>query len=423
MMSASPFPVDAHRHRRLHYALWAAQWLLGAALVVAGVMKLSLAADQAVTMFPWSADVPLLYTITSVLDVLGGLGVILPSLTRIAPRTTVVAAVGVVLLMLSAVAFYLIRGEASEIVANLALAAAAAVIAWGRGRVAPITAQLPDPERMTGTLPVASPPAEMMIFQLPTGTYLTRAAFAVTGGAFADQRSFASTAILVQHPKGDLLIDAGFGAGADAHIESLPSYRRSPHDRAETASAQLDAVGYDRQRLLGVLLTHSHWDHVSGLDSLDVPIWMTAEERRYAADSTSDSVFDSVSRNHEIREFTIDGPAYLGFPRSLDIHGDGSVVVVSAAGHTTGSIIVFIALPDGRRYAFIGDLTWQLDGITGRLEKPLLMRKLADSDTKQVRRDMERIIALQDRLQVVPAHDARGYVGIPLLVTSPVGSR
>ncbi|RUR02097.1 MBL fold metallo-hydrolase [Labedella endophytica] len=276
---------------------------------------------------------------------------------------------------------------------------------------------------MTGTLPVASPPAEMMIFQLPTGTYLTRAAFAVTGGAFADQRSFASTAILVQHPKGDLLIDAGFGAGADAHIESLPSYRRSPHDRAETASAQLDAVGYDRQRLLGVLLTHSHWDHVSGLDSLDVPIWMTAEERRYAADSTSDSVFDSVSRNHEIREFTIDGPAYLGFPRSLDIHGDGSVVVVSAAGHTTGSIIVFIALPDGRRYAFIGDLTWQLDGITGRLEKPLLMRKLADSDTKQVRRDMERIIALQDRLQVVPAHDARGYVGIPLLVTSPVGSR
>lgn len=422
-MSTLPSPLVAPWRRGLHYTLWAVQWLLGISLIIAGVMKLSIPADQAVSMFPWSADLPLLFTVTSALDILGGLGVILPSLTRIAPRTTIAAALGIVLLMLSAVVLHLIRGEASEIIANLVLAAAAAAIAWGRWRGAPITNQLPDPGRMTGALPESTPPSAMRIFQIPTGTYLTRAAFAVAGGPFTEQRPFASTAILIQHPMGDLLIDAGFGAGADAHIASLPSFRRAPHDRSETASAQMDAVGYDRQRLLGVLLTHSHWDHVSGLDSLDVPIWMTAEERRYAAESTSDSVFGSVSRDHEIHEYTIDGPPYLGFPRSLDIHGDGSVVVVPAAGHTTGSIIVFVALPSGHRYAFIGDLTWQLDGITDRLEKPLLMRILADSDTKQVRRDMDRMIALQDRLQVVPAHDARGYTGIPLLATSSVGSR
>jgi N-acyl homoserine lactone hydrolase len=422
-VSTSRPPSSATRRRGLHVALWVIQWLLGVALVIAGVMKLSLPADQAVAMFPWAADMPLLFTVTSVLDVLGGLGVILPSLTRIAPRTTVVAALGVVLLMLSAVVFYLVRDEASEIIANLVLAAAAAAVAWGRRRVAPITAQLPEPAPMTGDLPTATPPADLHIFQLPTGTYLTRAAFAVTGGAFAEQRLFASTAILIQHPQGDLLIDAGFGADAAAHIESLPSFRRAPHDLAETASAQLDAAGYDRRKLLGVLLTHSHWDHVSGLDSLDVPIWMTAEERTYAADSRSDSVFATVARDHEIREYGIEGPAYLGFPRSFDVYGDGSVVVVPAAGHTTGSIIVFVAVPSGHRYAFIGDLTWQLDGITGRLEKPLMMRMLADGDTKQVRRDMERIIALQDRLQVVPAHDARGYAGIPLLVPTPVDAR
>jgi len=37
-------------------------------------------------------------------------------------------------------------------------------------------------------------------------------------------------------------------------------------------SGQLDAAGYDRSRPLGVLVTHSHWDHVSGLDELAVPI-------------------------------------------------------------------------------------------------------------------------------------------------------
>jgi len=150
---------------------------------------------------------------------------------------------------------------------------------------------------------------------------------------------------------------------------------------------------------------------------------MTKAEREYAAKSKSDAVFAAVSRDHEVREYAVDGPAYLGFPSSFDFYGDGSVVIVPAAGHTTGSVIVFVTIPSGKRYAFIGDLTWQLDGITGRLEKPLMMRMLADSDTTQVRRDMERIMALQDRMQVVPAHDARGYVGIPLLAASEVVAR
>jgi N-acyl homoserine lactone hydrolase len=373
-------------------------------------------------MFPWAADVPLLFTVTSVLDALGGLGVILPSLTRILPRTTVVAALGVLALMLSSVVFYLVRGEASEIAPNLVMAAVAAAIAWGRGRVAPITGQLRAPSPSAGPLPAAAPPAGMSLHQLPTGTYETRAAFAVTGGSLTEQRQFASTAVLIRHPKGDLLIDAGFGANADAHIDSLPSFRRAPHELAKTASAQLDAAGYDRRDLVGVLLTHSHWDHVSGLDSLQVPIWMTRAERQYASRSTSDTVFETVSLDHEIREYGFGGPAYLGFGASHDFHGDGSVVIVAAAGHTSGSVIVFVTVPDGRRYAFIGDLTWQLDGITDRREKPLLMRMLADSDARQVRRDMARIIALEHRVQVVPAHDARGYAGIPVLVSQEVAT-
>ncbi|MGP3534421.1 MBL fold metallo-hydrolase [Microbacterium sp. RD1] len=422
MVTANPLR-NASPPRSLHIALWVLQSALGVALIAAGAWKLSLPFDQATAMFPWAADVPALYTVTSILDIAGGLGVILPSLTRVAPRTTVFAALGVVLLMLSAVVFYLLRGEPSETVPNLVLASAGGIVAWGRWRGAPIRAQLPVPTKWTSPLPDAAPPAEMRLYQLPTGTYRTRAALAVAGGAVTEQRAFAATAVLIQHPKGDVLIDAGFGAGAEAHIDALPSFRRAPHELADTASTQLSAAGYDRKRLLGVLLTHSHWDHVSGLDSLDVPIWMTAAERKYAAQSKSDPVFETVSRGHEIEEYPFDGPSYLGFPSSYDFYGDGSVVIVPAAGHTTGSVIIFVTVPSGQRYAFIGDLTWQLDGITDRLEKPLMMRMLADSDAKQVRQDMERVMALQDHLHVVPAHDMRGYQGIPLLKPSTVDAR
>ena len=109
---------------------------------------------------------------------------------------------------------------------------------------------LPMPPAWQGPLPAAAPPPGMAIYQLPTGTYETRAAFAFTGGSFGDKRPFAATAILLIHPHGDLLIDAGFGSGVAAHVHAQPWYARAPYRVTGTASEQLDAGGYDgRSRL------------------------------------------------------------------------------------------------------------------------------------------------------------------------------
>jgi glyoxylase-like metal-dependent hydrolase (beta-lactamase superfamily II) len=256
----------------------------------------------------------------------------------------------------------------------------------------------------------------MAVYHLPTGTYQTRAALAVRGGSFRDKRHFAASAVLVRHPGGDLLIDAGFGAGVAAHVAMLPRFVRAPYRAGRTAGRQLDAAGYDRGRLLGVLPTHSHWDHTSGLDSLPgTPVWMNAAERRYAAEDPDGKVFRQVSRGHEIHGYGFGSGPYLGFPASHDVHGDGSVVIALAGGHTDGSVIVFVTVPSGVRYAFVGDLTWQIDGIRRRAERPWLLSRLADSDRGQLRRDLLRMIALDRLIRIVPAHDLGCYDGIPLL--------
>ena len=267
----------------------------------------------------------------------------------------------------------------------------------------------------SGPLPPADPPEGMAVHQLPTGTYETRAALAVQGGSFRDRRQFAATAVLVEHPDGDFLIDAGFGKHVDDHVKMLPRLTRAPYQVARTAAQQLEDCGYDLERLRGVILTHSHWDHSSGLDSLPVPIWINAGERRYAATDGDGAVFRAVAPGHEIHEYTFDGPAYLGFPASFDVHGDGSLVIAFAGGHTTGSVVVFVSVPSGRRYAFIGDITWQLDGIERRVQRPWLLRTLADSDAAEVRAGILRAAALTEVVQVVPAHDLRAYDGIPVL--------
>lgn len=255
----------------------------------------------------------------------------------------------------------------------------------------------------------------MAIYQLPTGTYETRAALAVKGGSLRDKRHFAATAVLIRHPRGDLLIDAGFGAHVAEHVAMLPRLVRAPYELARTVVQQLDSSGYDRSRLLGVVVTHSHWDHVSGLDELRVPVWINAAERAYAAEDPDGKVFRHVSPGLDIHEYAMDGPAYLGFSGSFDVHGDGSVVVALAGGHTLGSVVVFVTVPSGQRYGFIGDLTWQLDGLRRRVERPWLLSKLADSDPEQLRRGLLNAIALTDVMTIVPAHDRDAYDGIPAL--------
>jgi N-acyl homoserine lactone hydrolase len=274
---------------------------------------------------------------------------------------------------------------------------------------------LPVPPAWQGALPEATPPSDMAIFQLPTGSYVTRAGFAFTGGSFRDKRRFAATAVLVTHPSGDFLIDAGFGADIAAHVHAQPWYARSPFQATSTASEQLDASGYDRGRLRGVLITHSHWDHVSGLDLLQVPIWTNAGELHYAAEAREGTVFRAVSQGHEIHRYEFGNAAYLGFSSSYDAYGDGSVVIALASGHTTGSVIIFVTMPTGKRYAFIGDVAWQLEGVRRPAERPLMMRKLADVDPSQVREDLIKVASLAGLMQVIPAHDITAYDGIPLL--------
>ncbi|MGQ4270588.1 DoxX family protein [Nocardiopsis changdeensis] len=131
-------PAPASHSRVLHIGLWAAQLLLALVFVGGGVWKLTTPITELAQVFPWVGQTPpaLLYT-TSVLDVLGGLGVLLPALTRIRPGLTVLAALGCAALQASAIVFHLSRGEA-DVAFNAVLLALAAFVAWGRHTREPI---------------------------------------------------------------------------------------------------------------------------------------------------------------------------------------------------------------------------------------------------------------------------------------------
>lgn len=129
----------------LNGALWSLQMLGGFFFAGSGFGKVLLydealyaAAPRAVA---WYAAVPQpLIVFIGICEVLGGIGLILPAMTRVKPKLTPLAAAGLTLTMILAAGFHITRAEYELVPANLVLGGIAAFIAverWNRRPIAP----------------------------------------------------------------------------------------------------------------------------------------------------------------------------------------------------------------------------------------------------------------------------------------------
>lgn len=135
---AAPLPA---RTNKLTAGLWVVQVLLALAFGASGMMKLATPIAELAQKLPWVVDMPGLTRFIGLSEVLGAIGLILPSATRIQPKLTALAGAGLTLVMTLAAAFHLSRGEGGHIVPNLVLGGLAAFVAWGRAKGAPIASR------------------------------------------------------------------------------------------------------------------------------------------------------------------------------------------------------------------------------------------------------------------------------------------
>lgn len=117
----------------MNVALWVVQGLLALAFGMAGLMKLTQPKEKLAAQMPWVNDfAPNTVKLIGGLELLGAIGLILPLVTGILPWLTPLAAAGLVLTMLGAMATHLRRHENPMLVVNLVLLLLAAFVAYGR---------------------------------------------------------------------------------------------------------------------------------------------------------------------------------------------------------------------------------------------------------------------------------------------------
>ena len=128
----------------LNIFLWIAQFLLAILFGMAGIMKAFMSVPDLLGHgINYAAVLPLpLLRFIGAAELSGAVGILLPSLTRILPRFTPLAALGFTILQVLAIGFHEMRGElAMALPLNLALISLALFVLWGRGKRLPITAR------------------------------------------------------------------------------------------------------------------------------------------------------------------------------------------------------------------------------------------------------------------------------------------
>jgi uncharacterized membrane protein YphA (DoxX/SURF4 family) len=112
--------------------LWVVQGVLALAFLLSGFLKGFTPLEGLKKNMAWVGNVPAgLVRLIGIAELLGALGLILPVATGIVPVLTVAAAVGLVLVMLSAAVFHASRKEYSTIGVNAVLLLLAAFIVVG----------------------------------------------------------------------------------------------------------------------------------------------------------------------------------------------------------------------------------------------------------------------------------------------------
>ena len=119
----------------MNIALWILQVLLGVYFMFIGVTHFTLPPGLPAQM-SWMYELtPTLHMISGAAEILGGLGLILPGLTKIQTRLTPLAGAGLALVMLGAIVWHLGRGEVQNIAFNVVLAVLVGFTAYGRWRL------------------------------------------------------------------------------------------------------------------------------------------------------------------------------------------------------------------------------------------------------------------------------------------------
>lgn len=272
------------------------------------------------------------------------------------------------------------------------------------------------PSTFATPVPLSDPLPPIKISVLETGYSTGPEGLINNRGPLFQTRKMVHPAILVAHPQATFLIDGGLSKNIQQEIAQVPWYGRLINFTAEKPAVDHSKIQKLEKKMDFILLTHGHWDHASGtLDFPRVAVRLLPEEIKFM------SQIPNPYRNHiwphQVKKLkdrwvplALQEVPYENFSRSLDLFGDGSVVVVPLRGHTPGSLGIFLNQASDIRYFIVGDAIFGVDPEGRPKKKSRLMEWFSDYDRDQaraVRKKLAELMEYSNEITLIPIHDPK----------------
>ena len=170
-----------------------------------------------------------------------------------------------------------------------------------------------------------------------------------------DVRELSAPCYVVDHPKGQLLWDAGL----PSELAKAEGWVVRPdglsNNLDETLASQMDrmGLGFDMGSLEYAAFSHIHWDHVGASNDVTSGTWLVQQGDYDAAHAEGNMSVPAVQP--ELLVSIKERPTQV-LTGDHDVFGDGTVQLIAADGHTPGHQVLFVDLAETGPVVLSGDL-------------------------------------------------------------------
>ncbi len=272
-----------------------------------------------------------------------------------------------------------------------------------------------EPEEHTAQKSQTALPAIDITF-LRCGSVVVPELVAIRGAFSLAPRLISHSAVLIRHPKATFLYDTGISSDIYLYLQNQSLLFKNVFGKftfEQSIASHLQNLSLKPHDLDFVLLSHLHWDHVSGIPDLPgVPLRVNRVEyegAQYGLLDGNKGLVRSLLCDNPIDFFDCTGPTYDGFHSTHDLFGDGSILLVPLPGHTAGNTGMLIHRSNGSPLFLLGDAAWVAENyLRPATMHPFIWNGVTSDDATacQTLIDLHHFSHRHPEISLVAMHDA-----------------